>query len=227
VELNHASDVRSVGSDPSTGACRCLGYRVRESNPRFRSENPVSSPAGRTRRCDARDRAPGGDRTHVPRVAGACLATWLPVHSSGARTRTSMAGIKDQGPAVGRHLSASWSRHSGSNRALSHTRRACRAAVTMTAIQIVERTGIEPAAAALQVQLAPLAHASPWRSRRGSNSPIAVDSRASSPEDFGTRIGAPRTRPRPSHSLIRRLRVPPCRAEPVASQGIEPCTFGV
>ncbi len=52
---------------------------------------------------------------------------------------------------------------------------------------MVERTGIEPAAAALQVQLAPLAHASPGRSRRGSNSPIAVDSRASSPEDFGTR----------------------------------------
>jgi hypothetical protein len=54
VELNHASDVRSVGSDPSTGACRLPWYRVRESNPRFRSENPVSSPAGRTRRWDAR-----------------------------------------------------------------------------------------------------------------------------------------------------------------------------
>jgi hypothetical protein len=40
--------------------------------------------------------------------------------------------------------------------------RACRAAGTLTAIDgIVERTGIEPAAAALQVQLAPLAHASP------------------------------------------------------------------
>jgi hypothetical protein len=37
--------------------------------------------------------------------------------------------------------------------------RACRAADTVTAI--VERTGIEPAAAALQVQLAPLVHASP------------------------------------------------------------------
>ena len=51
------------------------------------------------------DRAPGGDRTHVPRFAGACLATWLPVRSSGARTRTSIAGAKGQRPAIGRHPS--------------------------------------------------------------------------------------------------------------------------
>ena len=40
VELNHASDVRSVGSDPSTGACRCLGIacgnRTRVSGVRIR-----------------------------------------------------------------------------------------------------------------------------------------------------------------------------------------------
>ena len=85
-------------------------------------------------------RAPCGNRTRDPRFAGACLAAWLPVQSW---TRSSIV----------------WSRHSGSNRAFSLTMRACRAADTVTAI--VERTGIEPAAAALQVQLAPLEHASP------------------------------------------------------------------
>jgi hypothetical protein len=77
VELNHASDVRSVGSDPSTGACRLPWYRVRESNPRFRSENPVSLPAGRTRRCDARGRAPGGRRTRCTVQVRGLEPRWL------------------------------------------------------------------------------------------------------------------------------------------------------
>src|SRR5262249_21335984 len=75
--------------------------------------------------------ASGRSRTCVPRFADARLATWPPMRRSGARIRTLISGVKGQRPTVERHLIE------------------------------VERTGIEPAAAALQVQLAPMVHASP------------------------------------------------------------------
>lgn len=151
---------------------------------------------------DARveDRAPGGNRTHVPRFAGACLATWRPVRGSGARTRTSIAGSKDQRPAVGRHLSSSSEPSLGVEPSplayqASVPRRGHRDGDREDRLQIVERTGIEPAAAALQVQLAPLAHASP----RAVPTRIELAYRGRQPRiltrGFRDQMGAPRTRP--------------------------------
>lgn len=61
------------------------------------------------------------------------------MQSSGARTRTSISGVKAQRSC--RWTTPDRSRHSGSNRAFSHTRRACRAAVTVTASESCSATG--------------------------------------------------------------------------------------
>lgn len=97
-----------------------------------------------------------------------CLATWLPTRSSGGRSRTFIAGSKGQRPTVRRplidKLSTNYSsHHSESNRALSRTRRACRKPRAPWWRYIVSWTGPEsnPAAAGLQIQLAPLEHACP------------------------------------------------------------------
>jgi hypothetical protein len=109
-----------------------------------------------------------------------------------------MAGIKDQGPAIGRHLSSSSSRHSGSNRALSHTRRACRAAVTMTAMwrsrscgEDRNRTGRSRIASAARPLGTCLPVAVPTRielAYRGRQPRILT-------RGFRDQMGAPRTRP--------------------------------
>jgi len=96
---------------------------------------------------------------------------------------------------------SSSSRHSGSNRALSHTRRACRAEVTVTAMSKIMDSRSWRGPESNRPQPHCKCSSPPWhmppreRSRRGSNSPIAVDSRASSPEDFGTRWARLGTRP--------------------------------
>ena len=105
-------------------------YSRRESNPFLRIESAPSSAIGprerrapgwtrtsspsfgdsghvhvrRRRGVGGSSRASGGNRTRDSRVAGACLTAWRPMRGSGARTRTSIAGVKGQHPAVGRHL---------------------------------------------------------------------------------------------------------------------------
>jgi hypothetical protein len=145
------------------------------------SETRVTS----TYRGGAPRRASGGNRNRFLRVSSTAP---LPRHREGTERAKHRAGIEpalralqaralplgdrcafrcedsnldrwSQRPASYRWTTPDRSRHSGSNRARSHTRRAGRATVTLTAL--VERTGIEPAAAALQVQLAPVEHASP------------------------------------------------------------------
>ena len=84
-------------------------------------------------------------------------------------------------------------RHSESNRALSLTMRACRAAGTVTASNGDRRSWRGPESNRPQPHCK--CSSPPWymppqkqaRSRRGSNSPSAVDSRESSPEDDGTK----------------------------------------
>lgn len=193
VELNHASDVRSVGSDPSTGASGAsCWYRVRESNPRCRSENPVSWPSGRTRLLSRRSST---GRESNPRSA---LCRRVPCHlATGAKFRCEGSNLDSR---FQRPASCRWT----------------------TPERIVEPSlGVEPSPLAYQASVPRRGHrdgdredraigswrgpesnrpqphckcsSPPWhmppraRSRRGSNSPIAVDSRASSPEDFGTR----------------------------------------
>ena len=138
------------------------------------------------------DRAPGGNRTHVPRFAGACLATWRPVHSSGARTRTSIAGVKGQRPAIGRHLSIFVEPSLGVEPSpLAYQASVPRRGHRDGDVEIANRSWRGPESNRPQPHCkcsSPPWHMPPQeRSRRGSNSPIAVDSRASSPEDFGTR----------------------------------------
>ncbi len=160
--LDHASKVPLAGLEPArrasetrvTSTCRgayratrrgaCSQTRV----PPAGLEPACSALGPRCRfRCDleggARHGASGGNRTRVSRFAGACLTTWRPMQGSGARIRTSIAGAKTRRPSIWTTPERS-SRHSGSNRAFSHTRRACRAAVTVTAESEGCVEGIEP-----------------------------------------------------------------------------------
>ena len=188
------------------------------------------------------DRAPGGNRTRVPRFAGACLATWRPVRSSGARTRTSIAGAKGQRPAIGRHLSIFVEPSLGVEPSpLAYQASVPRRGHRDGDVEIVERTGIEPAAAALQVQLAPLAHASPYAvptrielAYRGRQPRILTRGFRDQRARFGRArecwvYGGNRTlATRFTNSRATITLRTPCRGRNrVASQGIEPCACSV
>lgn len=140
-------------------------------SPRRRRARRRSAIARSTpdRRSDLRDpgpihrpshRASGGTRTRVARFAGVCLCRSGYRCMSQFRCKDSNLDVWCQRPASYHWTTPDrWGRHPGSNRAFSRTRRACRAAVTMTAnIEGVRRES-NPFPRESQTRMQPVQHA--------------------------------------------------------------------
>lgn len=134
LDSNQLSQLRKLGSRPRTEAAVHREQLVRESNPAARCRRPGSDPS--TEPSSIR-------RESNPRIR-ALHARALPLGHRCTETTASRAATRSR---------------------TEPSRLPCERAVPRAPQRrsktFVERTGIEPAAAALQVQLAPLEHASP------------------------------------------------------------------
>ena len=139
---------------------------------------------------------------------------------SGARIRTAIAGAKGQRPTIRRPLIVS-SRHSGSNRALRHTKSACRAAGTLTA---VAWTGSE----LNRPQPDCKSSSPPWdmparkRGSAGNRTPISRQPDARLPIGQTDPCGGPEGSRTPTSSRAKRSAIPIAGPSSAPRTGIDP-----